>query len=1528
MLHFGAGFNVLMFDLLFFEYFVVLFVLIYNEISREGSNSPEPPIDLSVPVVSMASKKTKVRGGYRSHAKKIFTECDTVVKKANPPKAQVERLCAILRDKLTVLKAIDEEIFLLINPEEIKNEAVESEDWRAEIQSRLTQLEAKISVAPVVQQQVVAPQTSQPVATISNVESYLPKLYLPRYAGDPKRWQEFWDAFGVVDGNQNIPPVNKFRHLRTLLEGRAAAAISGIQTTDANYTVAVKLLKERFAQKQIVVNAHIEALTNLQTVHSDKDVKGLRNLVDKIDTNVRSLETLGYDLKQYGPFLNPMIMRKLPEQIRLAVTKEIRNEEWELNKILDIIKKELEAREQCAHINSHSKSVADGRQNKNNLPTTASFLSNDTKVTCSFCKNHHLSAKCNIVTDPIRRKQMLSKQGRCFVCLRKWHRSVDCKSNIYCFICKQRHHTAICEYSKPASDVRPNTANDNEFTAHTANQGSRSRANQSNFTPIQKQGNLSLPESTMTMHINTKTSILLQTAKGFISPPADPQRSEIARLIFDTGSKHSYISAKLKETLQLPIVGQETIAIKVFGDETGTLQTCEVVQFCVRSPYNDLSVYVRAYVVPVLCAPLSEQAINIAVYQYPHLAGLGLADYPAKMNEELNCEILVGANFYWQFLSGKCIKAYEGPIAMESILGWILSGPVDNGSTVESTHVNIAETHVLRLESMSEIEETSLEAQVSKFWELESIGIQKLETTVYELFEDEISFESGRYKVKLPCKPYHPMLPDNYQLCRKRLKGTFDRLCRDPTLLQEYDSIIREQEDRGIIERVASSSDAIVGKTTYLPHHPVIRKDKSTTKVRIVYDASAKDSEGTSLNKCLYTGPCLLKTVCEILTRFRLYQIALSADIEKAFLMIAIWQGDRDALRFLWVDNINSLSPQEIIYRFKRVVFGVSCSPFLLNATLKRHIEQFMVENPEVCTKILNSLYADDMNTGGYTIEEVINLYESSKEIMKKGGFNLRKWISNSQEVTSYINGRESKSQAKVSSVISEDDQSFAKTAIPNSHDTDTDDLKILGMKWDVERDRITFNLRQLAETSNGRTVTKRNVLSLTAKIYDPLGMISPVTIMLKVFLQRLFGRKIGWDEILPDELKATWERLIEFLMKAPEISFPRFYFGEVKMKPLSIELVGFCDSSEEAYAACVYAKITVNGKTDVNLVISKTRVAPLKKPTIPRLELLSALILARLISSVQTMLTPLCKTTVVRCFTDSITAMYWIKGEDKEWKTFVENRVQEIRSLVPKEKWNHCPGLENPADIATRSSNPVKLSENSRWFKGPEWLRGNENKWPERHMTDLPEDCLKEVGSTCKGSSNMTLLIETGTQMNISKILDATRFSSYMKLLRVTAYVLRFVKNCKDRCINTKELTAEELDEAEIVWIRDMQTQIDKKKSSSVEKHLDTFIDKDKIIRCQGRLKNSCLTFETRHPILLPREHHITSLIIWECHKNVLHNGTNQTLQELRTRFWVIKGRQLVKKTIYKCKLCKKLQGFVIFLCTFLEQIQKQQPS
>ncbi len=353
---------------------------------------------------------------------------------------------------------------------------------------------------------------------------------------------------------------------------------------------------------------------NLNTVSTDKDVKGLRILVDKIDTNVRSLKTLGYDLKEYGPFLNPMVMSKLPDEVRLAVTKQIKNEEWELGRILEIIKADLTAREQCAHLNAKGNYTVQSRPNRNAFPTTAALLNNENRVTCSFCKNHHLSAKCTVVTDPAQRKQILLKQGQCFVCLKKGHRSRECKSNVYCFICKQRHHQAICDSARPtlgeARSPMRNTPNVTQQVQRNLNQNSPT-VNQANQPSPRSIGTPPVTQ-TMTMHVQSRTSILLQTARGYISSPTNPNSEKISRLIFDTGSKHSYISANLRDALQLPTVSQETIEVKVFGSAAGTIQTCDIVQFCVRSSYNGLCVYVTAYVVPILCAPLSEQAIKFA----------------------------------------------------------------------------------------------------------------------------------------------------------------------------------------------------------------------------------------------------------------------------------------------------------------------------------------------------------------------------------------------------------------------------------------------------------------------------------------------------------------------------------------------------------------------------------------------------------------------------------------------------------------------------------------------------------------------------------------------------------------------------------------------------------------------------------------------------------------------------------------------------------------------------------------------------
>ena len=192
--------------------------------------------------------------------------------------------------------------------------------------------------------------------------------------------------------------------------------------------------------------------------------------------------------------------------------------------------------------------------------------------------------------------------------------------------------------------------------------------------------------------------------------------------------------------------------------------------------------------------------------------------------------------------------------------------------------------------------------------------------------------------MELPWKESHPVLPDNYQLSEKRLKHLLTRLRKDPEILQEYDNVIKEQLKEGMVEVVDEQHPGEIGKVHYLPHHAVIRRDKSTTKMRIVYDASAKDN-GPSLNDCLYTGPALAQNILDILLRFRCHKVALVGDIEKAFLMLPIQESDRDVLRFLWVDDIKNPNPKITALRFTRVVFGVSSSPFLLNATVKHHME-------------------------------------------------------------------------------------------------------------------------------------------------------------------------------------------------------------------------------------------------------------------------------------------------------------------------------------------------------------------------------------------------------------------------------------------------------------------------------------------------------------------------------------------------------------------------------------------------------------
>ena len=376
---------------------------------------------------------------------------------------------------------------------------------------------------------------------------------------------------------------------------------------------------------------------------------------------------------------------------------------------------------------------------------------------------------------------------------------------------------------------------------------------------------------------------------------------------------------------------------------------------------------------------------------------------------------------------------------MQTCFGWVLSGPVPG--VIAESHVTCSNiSHVLTAQTHSSQQElVHLEKKLQAFWDLDTLGIKEGEESVYEKFLEDVSFRGGRYCVRLPWKSPRIMLPDNLELSQRRLFNLLKGLQQSPHILTRYDEIIRDQLRQGIVETIDPSDAGPIGATHYLPHHAVVREDMLTTKLHIVYDASAR-SNGPSLNDCLYAGPTFGQNILDILLRFRLFQIAVTADIEKAFLMVSVAEVNRNALRFLWVDDITAQLPRLVVMHFTRVVFGVSASSFLLNAMIRKHVKGYRDGDHSFVEKFNRSIYVDDLTFGEKTEAKALELYEKSRQCLSQAGFTLRKFMSNSPTL-----------QARMSS------QDNYGVQVPQREPVTCDDEYTLRTPW--EKDLIFQNV-------------------------------------------------------------------------------------------------------------------------------------------------------------------------------------------------------------------------------------------------------------------------------------------------------------------------------------------------------------------------------------------------------------------------------------------------------------------------------------
>ena len=518
------------------------------------------------------------------------------------------------------------------------------------------------------------------------------------------------------------------------------------------------------------------------------------------------------------------------------------------------------------------------------------------KQVCIYCQSKdHISTRCVNVKNVKTRKNILRSSGRCFLCLNKGHRIQHCKVKYACAKCSsKRHNVSICEKVKQDKGIK----------------------NEDN--------NEAPPIENVVMQVNSNSqAILLQTAKAEMFN-CDEYREATSRILFDPCSQRTYCRGNLRKTLKLKSMRKETILMKRFALDERVLKVLDVVQICVRGKTKAVNVYIEALCIPLLCSPLQDQTLNgVFNKNYDYLKNLSLSDDYSNTTDKL-VDLLIGLDYYFNFVTGKIRPGPPScPLAVDSI-----------------------ETKTI---------EQNLKEELSKFWETENVGIGETKY-VYNNLESTIRFDGSRYVTSLPFKPHHQFLPDNYSIAKYRLYNLKKRLDNNLDLKIEYDNIFRNYLNEGIIEKVNYES-AIPGCVHYLPHHAVICNDKETTKVRVVFDASAKLPKSPSLNECLYAGPCLLSLVYDVLLRFHLQRIVLISDIKQAFLNVGIREEDCDYIRFLWFKDIFSENPEITIYRFLRVVFGLICSPFLLNATVKHHASKYSTKWKYFVEKILRDLY-------------------------------------------------------------------------------------------------------------------------------------------------------------------------------------------------------------------------------------------------------------------------------------------------------------------------------------------------------------------------------------------------------------------------------------------------------------------------------------------------------------------------------------------------------------------------------------------
>ena len=1326
----------------------------------------------------------------------------------------------------------------------------------------------------------------------------------PVFYGDKMKFPTFWDAFApLVHENPKVSRFYKMTYLKAALKGDAAGALDSYPTTAENYNAAVEAVKKRFGRNQAIIRSHIKDL--LSSSQIDLNIKQLRNLLDKVVAKRALLSNFNVNWDQvFVQVIEQQLPSSLQERWIRKLTPSIEADTPTASEeMIQFLTAELATLEAVkgnspnskvkAKLTSH-KQVSSQRESNNYKRTTSAqalVTQSHSKSTdlCFMCSQFHGLSTCPefLKLGPAQRlATLIAQPGKiCFKCLQSRssgsHPATFRKCTEKCDLpgCGKPHHKLL--HVEEPDTPRQST------TAVAACQSICTNALLSN-----------------------EATTILPTAKAKLC--ANGKTLEV-RVAFDSFSQKSFICKRISKELNLKPIRSDYLKISGFGGSSVT-DFMDLVQFQLK-PLDQTSntwITINAHVKDgEICSPLESVPFDLAKFDY--LTGLHFAD-PIPRGES-SVGILLGGQYYFDLMSGTVASpkiAGTSPYAIQTIFGWVLAGPCFMSS--ESNH---QDSHCMLLTESSRAKHANhpgwskLERLVQNFWSQEAVGLVDKHSAItqedryaVQQFNDSVSYDGDRYVVGLPFQKDGPQFCANYNEAFSRLMSTEKGLKKNPEKKEAYAAAMNEYLELGFAEEVAGSELLEVQQMQrkyFIPHHPVFKRSSCSAKVRIVFDASSKTSNGISLNDCLLKGPNLLPDITAVLMRFRMNTIALNGDLRKMFCQTALASQHQPYQLYLWRNCDTAIDPK--IYKMKRLMFGVSSSPFLAVQCVLHH-----ACTPDVVSKygsslyelLRNNMYMDDVHLGGNSIEEVVEKQKMLVDFFKTGGWSLVKFASNSPEVMQAI-----PVESRLPNLVLDLDNS------------EFGEASSLGLNWHTKEDVFYCKVSERLLKMD-KTITKRSILSKVSQIFDVFGFLAAYTVRAKIILQRLWQKKVDWFEELTDDCAQKYSEWVKELSLLASIKIPRSPF-RMRERVKNLQIHGFCDASLDAYAAVVYIRVVFwSNDVEVTYLMAKARVAPLKRLTIPRLELMAAHTLAKLANYVISCLKANIRIDRLCLWSDSKVALSWIAKPSSQWKIFIRNRVQEIHDLFPNPKsaWRHCPGIQNPADLHSRGIKLDQLKDSSLYWHGPDWLILEESCWPAQDVACvLTPESIEEIKVEEVKTKTALTALAAFPEVDILK-----RFSSYSKIVRVVARILRW----RSRIDKTRKtyhsllISAEEFEHAEnyifqIVQKQKFYSDYNELKSAGKPSRACRFLNMDprfdsnrSLIVSGDRLQFSQLPACQKSPIILPAKDCLVEKLILHVHYRNSHSSQDTTIAILRERFYIVHIREEVRRVLRSCVVCR----------------------